>query len=91
MANISIRRQLSGYGLPVLRRGIAQVRRYPIISMAILFIVLVGPAIFANWVAPHDPVVGSLRGGAVHQEVATAPAPGDSGHHVHPHEGYGDL
>ena len=60
MANISIRRHLPGYGAPTLRRRIAQARRYPVISLAILLIVLVIPAIFANWVAPHDPVVGSL-------------------------------
>ena len=36
------------------------VRRYPILPVAILLIVLVIPAIFADWVAPHDPVVGSL-------------------------------
>lgn len=35
-------------------------RRYPILPVAILLIVLVIPAIFADWVAPHDPVVGSL-------------------------------
>ena len=60
MANISIRRHLPGYGTPTLRRRIAQARRYPVISLAILLIVLVIPALFANWVAPHDPVVGSL-------------------------------
>ncbi len=60
MANISIRRHLPGYGAPTLRRGLAQARRYPVISLAILLIVLVIPAIFANWVAPHDPVVGKL-------------------------------
>ena len=60
MANISIRRHLPGYGLPTLRRGFAQARRYPVISLAILLIVLVIPALFANWVAPHDPVVGKL-------------------------------
>ncbi len=60
MANISIRRHLPRYGAPTLRRRIAQARRYPVISLAILLIVLVIPALFANWVAPHDPVVGSL-------------------------------
>ena len=60
MANISIRRHLPGHRAPNLRRGIAQARRYPVISLAILLIVLVIPALFANWVAPHDPVVGKL-------------------------------
>ena len=35
-------------------------RRYPIFPVAILFFVLVLPAIFADWIAPHDPVQGSL-------------------------------
>ncbi len=60
MANISIRRHLPGYRAPNLRRGLAKARRYPVISLAILLIVLVIPALFANWVAPHDPVVGKL-------------------------------
>ncbi len=61
MANISIRRHLPAYGVPTsLLRGISQARRYPVISLAILLIVLVIPAIFANWVAPHDPIAGSL-------------------------------
>ena len=60
MANISIRRHLPAYGVPTLRRGFAQARRYPVFSLAILLIVLVIPALFANWVAPHDPVVGKL-------------------------------
>ena len=60
MANISIRRHLPAHGVPALRRGLAQARRYPVFSLAILLIVLVIPALFANWVAPHDPVVGKL-------------------------------
>ena len=60
MANISIRRHLPAHGVPTLRRGLAQARRYPVFSLAILLIVLVIPALFANWVAPHDPVVGKL-------------------------------
>ena len=41
-------------------RALGTARRYPIIPVAILLLVLVLPAIFADWVAPHDPVVGSL-------------------------------
>lgn len=60
MPNISIRRHLPGYGAPILRRVVAQGRRYPIFSLAVLLFVLVIPAAFAPWIAPHDPVVGSL-------------------------------
>ena len=41
-------------------RALGTARRYPILPVAILMLVLVIPAIFAEWVAPHDPVVGSL-------------------------------
>ena len=41
-------------------RALGTARRYPILPVAILLLVLVLPAIFADWVAPHDPVVGSL-------------------------------
>ena len=53
--NIPERRRV---GAP--RRVWQTARRYPILPVAILLIVLVIPAIFADWVAPHDPVVGSL-------------------------------
>ncbi len=60
MVNIALPRHMTGYGVPILRRSLAQARRYPVISVAILLFVLVIPAIFAPWIAPHDPVVGSL-------------------------------
>ena len=41
-------------------RALGTARRYPIFPVAILLFVLVLPAIFANWIAPHDPVQGSL-------------------------------
>ena len=53
--NIPVARSINGA-----RRALGSARRYPIFPVAILLIVLVIPAIFANWVAPHDPVVGSL-------------------------------
>ena len=41
-------------------RYLAEIRRLPILPVAILLIVLVIPAIFANQIAPHDPKSGSL-------------------------------
>ena len=35
-------------------------RRYPLIPITIMLIVLVIPAIFANLIAPHSPTIGSL-------------------------------
>jgi peptide/nickel transport system permease protein len=43
-----------------LLRGIFQVRRFPGVPMAILVFLLVIPGIFAEWIAPHDPIKGSL-------------------------------
>lgn len=37
-----------------------EVRRYPLIPIVVLLVVLVIPAILAPWVAPHDPYEGSL-------------------------------
>lgn len=36
-------------------------RRYPVIPAAVLLTVLVIPAVFAEFVAPHDPIDGNLR------------------------------
>jgi len=40
--------------------GIKEIRRYPLIPIIVLLIVLVIPAAFAPWVAPHDPYKGGL-------------------------------
>ena len=40
--------------------GIKEIRRYPLIPIIVLLIVLVIPAAFAPWVAPHDPYEGGL-------------------------------
>lgn len=44
-----------------LASAIYNVRQYPIIPMLILLILLIIPAIFANLIAPHDPVDVNLR------------------------------
>lgn len=38
-----------------------QIRRYPVVSVVILMLVLVIPAIFADLIAPHDPYQSYLR------------------------------
>jgi peptide/nickel transport system permease protein len=43
-----------------LLRGVFQVRRFPGVAMIILVFLLVIPGLFAEWVAPHDPIKGSL-------------------------------
>jgi len=53
-------RTLPWYAIPWVVDGWRQVKRYPLVSLGILVFVLVIPAIFAPWVAPHDPFMGSL-------------------------------
>lgn len=60
MANVAIPRRLSGYAMPGWKRFQAQARRYPLLPLSILLLVLIIPAIFADFVAPHDPTVGKL-------------------------------
>ncbi len=43
-----------------LTRYLSEIRRLPLFPVAILLIVLVIPAIFANQIAPHDPTRGDL-------------------------------
>ena len=44
-----------------LRRVWTLLRRYPIVPVGVLLIVLVIPAVFAEVAAPHDPIDGDLR------------------------------
>jgi len=60
MANIALARRLPLPRVAVMRRSLGAVRRYPVIPITIMLVVLVLPAIFANWVAPHNPRIGSL-------------------------------
>ena len=60
MANIAIPRRLPMPGVLVVGRAWATARRYPIFPVAILLLVLVLPAIFAELITPHDPLIGSL-------------------------------
>ena len=36
-------------------------RRLPLVPIAILLLVLIVPALFAQWIAPHDPYISNLR------------------------------
>lgn len=53
-------RTLPWYAVPRVADAMAQVTRYPLVPAALLLLFLVIPAIFAPWVAPHDPYDGSL-------------------------------
>ena len=44
-----------------LRRAWAVLRRYPVVPIGILLVALVIPALFAEIIAPHDPIDGELR------------------------------
>src|SRR5688572_32613426 len=51
---------LPRYPLTWVGDGWQKLKRYPLFALAILLFMLVIPAVFAPWVAPHDPFQGSL-------------------------------
>lgn len=53
-------RTLPWYAVPWVVDGWLKFRRLPLIPLAILLFLLVIPAIFAPWVAPHEPFQGNL-------------------------------
>ncbi|MDH3286585.1 MAG: ABC transporter permease [Betaproteobacteria bacterium] len=53
-------RTLPWYAVPWVVTGWREIKRYPLVSLAILLFFLVIPAVFAPWVAPHDAFLGSL-------------------------------
>ena len=58
---------------------VQQARQYPLLPITILLVLMVIPAIFANWVAPYDPVDGgSLK------ERLLAPVGFEGGSWAHP-------
>ena len=60
MPQLTSTRTLPWYAIPWVVDGWSQIKRYPLVSLGILVIVLVIPAIMAPWVAPHDPFMGAL-------------------------------
>jgi peptide/nickel transport system permease protein len=58
---LAIPQRVPWYLAPLrLLRGVFQVRRFPGVAMIILVFLLVIPGLFADWIAPHDPIKGSL-------------------------------
>ena len=53
-------RTLPWYAVPWVTSGWQQIKRYPVVALTILLVFLVIPAVFAPWVAPHDPLQGQL-------------------------------
>ena len=49
------------YSTPRFWGALAEIRRYPLIPIIIILLVLVVPAAFANWIAPHPPKQGDLK------------------------------
>jgi peptide/nickel transport system permease protein len=45
---------------PGLKEAVQQARRLPIVPLFLLLVLLVIPALFADWIAPYDPLEGSL-------------------------------
>ena len=62
MATAAANPALARAGAPgALRRAWAVLRRYPVVPIGILLVALVIPALFAEIIAPHDPIDGELR------------------------------
>ena len=59
MATVTVR-TLPWYAPPRVAQAVRQARRYPLIPLSILTVLLVVPAVFATQIAPYDPLKGSL-------------------------------
>jgi len=53
-------RTLPWYAVPWVVEGWHKVKRYPLFAIGILLFFLVIPAVFAPWIAPHEPFQGAL-------------------------------
>jgi peptide/nickel transport system permease protein len=58
---VSIPQTINGHTPSRIIRAWSFTRRYPVVPVSILIIVLIIPAIFADIIAPHDPNAGNLR------------------------------
>ena len=61
MAENLVIRERPWYSPPKLKQFLAESRRYPVIPITVIMLLLVVPAIGANWIAPHDPYDGDLN------------------------------
>jgi len=59
MATVTVR-TLPWYAPPRVVQTLRQLKRYPLVPIGILAVVLVIPALFASQIAPYDPLKGSL-------------------------------
>src|SRR5919106_3783658 len=59
MATVTAR-TLPWYAAPRVAHALRRARRYPLVSLSLLTLLLVIPALFASQVAPYDPLKGSL-------------------------------
>ena len=60
MAQLELGQRLPRHTGSRLLRAVAQARRFPLLPLSVLLSVLIIPAIFANQLAPYDPLDGSL-------------------------------
>ena len=60
MAAIAVPGKRAWGVVPGLLRGASKARRYPLLPLAVLMLLLVIPAIFADLIAPHDHRIGNL-------------------------------
>ena len=61
MAESLVLKERPWYVFPNLKRVFSDVVRYPVIPMLVILLLLVVPAVGANWIAPHDPFDGDLN------------------------------
>ncbi len=61
MAESLVLNERRWYSPPNLKRFFSDVARYPIIPLLVILLLLLVPAVGANWIAPHDPFDGDLN------------------------------
>jgi peptide/nickel transport system permease protein len=60
MVDVLVEAKAPWYAPSRLRIGFAQARRLPLIPIALILVLLIIPAAFADVIAPHDPTAGGL-------------------------------